>query len=518
MTFPESSKMLAGRAGVTIETKALSPGQKRVLEERESLFRLNKKILDFYRDELLVKPSGKSARDYLSNRKISEKTLNEFALGFVPDRWDSLVKFFRKIGVSKRIAEKSGLVLPGKNGHYYDRFRNRIIFPIFDMTSQIIGFGGRVMDDSLPKYLNSPETLLYNKSRSLYGLNRAKTAARQSGIVYIVEGYFDCISLSQHGFENVVATLGTSLTSDHVRMLKGHAGTMVLVYDSDAAGIKAAMRSIDVFMKESVDAKVLILPEGTDPDSFINSAGKDAFAEKAADALPMIPFLIHQSVLRNGLSIEGKLKILEDMKDPLSAVSDPVARSLYIKDISEKIGIDEPAVREKINEFRIKKTEQDRRKNTMRAGAGKQVNEITARKPDKIESQLISMMLQCPEILPHVKEKKIINLFRDRELQKIGNLILLKIDELHGDVADVIAAADANQVEIIAPLAISESEYEIKRCFVLLSQFIAIRQKDAARNISNDIMAAEKSNNQELLFELLKKKNQEQSKMLNIKY
>jgi len=517
MTFPESVKMLADRVGVMIETRKLSPDQKRVLEERERLLDLNEKILDHYRKGLNHEPSGKPAREYLQKRKISGQMQSDFALGFVPDKWDTLVSFYRKLGVSKRVAEKSGLVLE-KNGHYYDRFRNRIIFPIFDVTSRVIGFGGRVMDDSLPKYMNSPETQLYDKSRSLYGLNKAKTKARQSGEMFIVEGYFDCISLSQHGFENVVATLGTSLTSGHVRMLKGYAENMILVYDSDAAGVKAAMRSIDVFMKESVNAKILVLPEGSDPDSFIQDSGKDAFRDLVSKAQSMMPFLINQSVMQNGLSIEGKLKVLDDMKDPLASLKDPVARSLYVKEISEKIGIDEPAVLEKMNEFRTKKNELERRKNTIQSQNAMD-SQVTIQNEDKIELQLISMMLQDPGILPLIKEQKIIGLFRTQSLLKIGELIMSIMCDQKGDVSDVMAAADESQVKLIAPLAIGDEISEMKLSG-LLSQFMRDRQKEAGRDIINHIDTAQQNNNQnswmELLSELDKKKRKE-TKILNNK-
>ena len=217
------------------------------------------------------------------HRGISQETIDDFKLGYAPDGWDHLLNYFTNQRISPTLIEKSGLILPRKNkSGYYDRFRNRIMFPIIDANMQVVGFGGRVLDDSLPKYLNSPETPVYNKGRSLYGIQQAKDKCRTTGTVFIVEGYLDLLALYQHGIENSVATLGTALTTDHVRLLTRYAGRMVLVYDSDEAGIRSAQRCIDTFWREHVDFRrqdvfseekadthILVLPAGHDPDSYV---------------------------------------------------------------------------------------------------------------------------------------------------------------------------------------------------------------------------------------------------------
>jgi len=186
------------------------------------------------------------------------------------------------------MALDSGLVLRKKQGNgYYDRFRNRIIFPIIDVNMQVAGFGGRVMDDSMPKYLNSPETPVYSKSRILYGLHLAKQHCRRENSVFIVEGYFDFLSLYQNGVKNTVASLGTALTSEHVRLLKGYAAKMILVFDSDNAGINAAKRSITTFVKHGIDVRILVLPKGEDPDSFIRKYGQEEFKKLQTNQCPL---------------------------------------------------------------------------------------------------------------------------------------------------------------------------------------------------------------------------------------
>jgi DNA primase len=205
----------------------------------------------------------------------------------------------------------------------------------------VIGFGGRVLDDSKPKYLNSPESAIDHKGHSLYGVHASKDKCRELETVYIVEGYFDLIALHQHGFINSVATLGTALTAEHVRMLKrGFAKKAFLVFDSDTAGLKAAHRSIPIFMNESVDAAVMVLPKGYDPDSYLLKMGAKAFQEASDHALGMIDFLMESAILQHGLSIEGKIRILSEISDPLSQISDSVIRSMYIRHIAERINVD----------------------------------------------------------------------------------------------------------------------------------------------------------------------------------
>ena len=203
----------------------------------------------------------------------------------------TLLPFFPKKRSRLRV-EKTGLIVPRKSKRgFYDRFRDRIIFPIFNINKQVVGFGGRVLDDSLPKYLNSPETPVYNKRKSLYGLHEAKGRCRESQTVYVVEGYFDLLALHQHGFRDSVATLGTAITPDHVKILRGFVGKdgkLILVYDSDAAGIKAAQRSIEVFEKGFVNARILVLPAGQDPDSFLFEFGAESLLNAAAQALSII--------------------------------------------------------------------------------------------------------------------------------------------------------------------------------------------------------------------------------------
>ena len=529
LSFFETAKMLANRYGIEIPAQTMSPEQKRRISERESLLAANKQAMDFFKHSLLSDAEGKIALEYLKERGIGEDTITIFNLGFAPVGWDSLINYFSKKNISHELVEKSGLIIKrkGKNGHY-DRFRNRIIFPIFDVSKQVLGFGGRVMDDSLPKYLNSPETPVYNKSRSLYGLHIAKEHCRTSETVYIVEGYFDLLALHQHGIVNSVATLGTSLTQEHVQILRGFVGKngkFVLVYDSDAAGIKAAERSIKVFDKGYVNAQILVLPEGYDPDSYLFEFGYKSFMNAVSKAKSIILFLIDSAVKKYGLSIEGKICIISDLKQPLAHINDSVERSLYIKKLAEIIGIDEPAILEKVRAVSGNKSIKPNKELQDKT----QDRNLTL-KGDKHERKIIAMMLQFPEILPEIISRNILDHFEDKSLKLIGQVVLKQVehedvrDELHdvstrgnGMVSDIINSIDDREKRSIvaslsvAPMSIGEDKWGREGCLKLLSQFELFRKRQE-KTLSQKIKAAEKCNDHELLLELLKKKQIQVSK------
>jgi len=518
LSFFEAAKMLANRYGVEIPAQTMSPEQKRRISERESLLAANKQAMDFFKHSLLSDNRGKIALEYLKKRGIEKDNITKFNLGFAPAGWDNLINYFSKKNISRELVEKSGLIIKRKSENgYYDRFRNRIIFPIFDVGKQVLGFGGRVMDDSLPKYLNSPETSVYNKSRSLYGLHIAKEHCRASETVYIVEGYFDLLALHQHGILNSVATLGTSLTQGYVRILRGFVGKnggFILVYDSDEAGIKAAERSIKVFDKEHADAQILVLPEGYDPDSYLFEFGYKSFMNAASKAKSIIPFLIDSAVKKYGLSVEGRIRIMSDLKQPLANINDSVKRSLYIKELAEIIGIDEAAVMEKV---RIVSGNKSIKPN--KELPDKTQDRNLALKGDRHERKIIAMMLQFPEILPEIISRNILDHFEDESLKLIGQLVLKQRDrdglrdELHdvstqgnGLVSDIINSIDDREKRsIIASLSIGEDKWGREGCLKLLSQFELFRKRQE-KTLLQKIKIAEESNDYELLLELLKKK------------
>ena len=418
LTFPETVKMLARKAGIEVATGPMNLEMKQWLNLKEGLFRLNQRIMGQFVSVLKNEPSAQAARSYLMGRGMKEKTLDTFDIGYVQDNWDTMVLFFKQLKISRNLAKQSGMVLPRKQGNgYYDRFRNRIIFPIIDVNMQVAGFGGRVMDDAMPKYLNSPETPVYSKGRILYGLHKTKPYCRQKDTVYIVEGYFDFLSLFQEGVKNVVASLGTALTPDHVRLLKGCASHAVLVFDSDEAGINAARRSIGTFLKEGMDVRVIVLPRGQDPDSFVMAQGGAAFEEIAKGAVSVIPFLTETAIKKHGLSVEGRLTILDEIKSYLIQITDSAARSMYIRELAQRLNIDEQAVLERIKEA----SESDRNIaesfDSALRGRGHEKDLYPVLESDPRESQIISMMLQFPEVVQEVYTRKILDFFYSDRLK-----------------------------------------------------------------------------------------------------
>jgi DNA primase len=534
LTFPEAARALGKRYGINIPQRPLSPEQKKKISERESLFDINRRAMEFYYQALNKSGQGQVARSYLQKRGISQKTIDDFKLGYAPDGWDHLLDFFRGKRVSPALLEKSGLVLPKKNNRgFYDRFRNRIMFPIFDASMQVIGFGGRVLDDSLPKYLNSPETVIYNKGRSLYGIQRAKEKCRSEDSVYIVEGYLDAIALHQHGVENTVATLGTALTPDHVRLLTRFAGNLVLVYDSDEAGMRSARRCIDtfwqehvdfrrqdVFREENADTHILVLPAGHDPDSFVFEEGPERFIEAASNAPGIITFLINCAIDKHGLSTEGKVHIIKELQAPLAAINDRVAQSLYIQQLAERLGIAENAVLERISEIAAQKEKKmsanDRsfvssqgahRSGLVESGkAGQRLQGVNI--GNRFERQIISMMLQFPDILPNVDKLNALNYFENNILKDLGNFILTANLDSADRISELMSRVDSDQErQLIAALAMGDESWNMKGCLRLLGKFVENGQKlrDSGA-LDEQIRAAEKNNDHDLLLKLLNQK------------
>ncbi|MFZ2631222.1 MAG: DNA primase [Desulfosalsimonadaceae bacterium] len=517
--FSDAVSSLARRYGIDLPTGDMTPFQKKAISERQQLFDLNKRVMAFFISRLADRDQGEKARAYLEKRGFTQEIIKQFGLGFAPNEWDALVRFFQKNQVPQSIAEKTGLIIPGKNQGFYDRFRNRVMFPIFDVTHQIIGFGGRVLDDSKPKYLNSPETLIYSKSHSLFGAQAAKNKARETGCVYIVEGYFDLLAMHQHGITNTVASLGTALTAEHVRLLRrGFAQKAFLLFDSDEAGLKAAHRSVSLFMNEAMNAAVMVLPKGYDPDSYMFEFGREAFEALSAKAAGMVEFLIESAVAANGLSMEGKVRIISELTGPLAGINDHVARSIYIKYLSERIGVDETAIAEKIEtEGRRAAYAQSSAHPAPQGGTGLQECKESAISPEmnRFERQIMSMMLKFPGILPEIKKRRVLEYFSDKQLIAMGNVLLehpvITQDDLSG-LMNRLASPD--EQKMMASLAIGDDCWDYETCDKLLCQFMNSRLRRRG-SLLNQIKAAEKNNDEALLFELLRKKQAQQAQRAN---
>jgi DNA primase len=266
LSFPEAVAELAKRYGIPLTFQDLGPEGGKSAQKRQLLQEINTLAAAFY-EAALKGPEGQPGRDYLAKRGLTPEVIKTFRLGYAPNQWDGLSRHLQNRGVSLDAAQEVGLLVPRASGGYYDRFRDRIMFPILDRQNRVLAFGGRVVGEGEPKYLNSPESPLFSKGRHLFGLPQAAEALRQTGEALVVEGYLDLLALRVHGVEPVVATLGTALTREQVRLLKGVAAKAVLVFDGDAAGARAMQRALPLFLQEGLPVRVLPLPPGLDPDS-----------------------------------------------------------------------------------------------------------------------------------------------------------------------------------------------------------------------------------------------------------
>ena len=344
VAFPQALRDLAERYHIALPEKKITPAQKRQIELKDLLIKLNEAAAEFYHQILLNSDKGRPGRDYFRKRSLDGDTARAFKLGYAPDEWDGLVGYLKNRNMDLEKAAEAGLIIPKKNGGFYDRFRGRVIFPINNIRGQVTGFGGRVLDDSLPKYLNSPETPVFYKGELLYGLHSAYEDIRTNERAVIVEGYTDVLALRKHGLKESVATLGTALTKGHIRRLKGYAKEAIVVFDSDSAGKTAALKSMPLFMNEGLSSKVMVLPEGEDPDSFVNKRGLDTFLEHLDKSLPMFDFYIDLKSEKMGNGIEGQINLLEEIIPVLKKLDNESQQLLYVSRLTERTGISESVI------------------------------------------------------------------------------------------------------------------------------------------------------------------------------
>jgi DNA primase len=512
LSFPESVRYLAKRYSIVLPERRLSKSMRQKIDEKERLFAVNRMAMEFYQNILLNHPQGKAARQYLHQRKMSKSIVENFNLGYALPSWDGLLSYLRKNGLPIHLIETSGLVVSkkSKNG-FYDRFRNRIMFPIQNLNQQIIGFGGRVLDDALPKYLNSPETPIYNKSQSLYGLHRARNKCRETRIVYIVEGYFDLLALHSHGIENVAATLGTALTPNHIHVLKGFAEKIILVFDSDDAGIQASLRGVGIFIREGVDARVILLPKGHDPDSYLTEYGAGGFHAESEKSLGIMPFLIMLAEKKHGKTVEGRLKTISELASPLASIEEN-DRKIYIKELSERLAIEEYIIMDKVRKEKVRQQKQTRAAKQKQPVPGQNQKErkIPVNKiGNRLERQILSMMIGYPQILPEIIASNVLHHFTDDVLRSLGDIILAHGQASGDQLSNLMSDVDDDEKRsILASLALKEELWNQRDCRKVIAQLIQKSPKRYSLSLNEQIKAAEVENNQALLLKLLRKKQE----------
>lgn len=348
-TFVEALKYLAGRVGVTLPEAEISEEARRQAGLKARLLEINKEAAKYYYFQL-KSPRGQAAMDYLVNRQLSEDTIKKFGLGYSNQTGDDIYKYLKHLGYDDEVLRESGLVSFDEKHKVYDKFWNRVMFPIMDANNRVIGFGGRVMGDGLPKYLNSPETKLFDKSRNLYGLNFARTSRKSNFL--ICEGYMDVIALHQAGFTNAVASLGTAFTGLQANLIKRYTGEVLLTYDSDAAGTKAALRAIPILKDAGLTVKVIDMKPYKDPDEFIKALGAEEFQKRIETAKNS--FLFEVEVTERDFDMndpEQKTKFFNETAKKMLQFTEEIERNIYIEAVSAKYGIGFDNLRKLVNSY-----------------------------------------------------------------------------------------------------------------------------------------------------------------------
>ena len=403
-TFGEALKHLADRAGVELPKIEYSREVREKAEQRAELLEINKQAAQYYYYQLRTE-GGKIGYQYLSSRGLSEETMRKFGLGYSDKFGGGLYKFLKSKGYSDERLRESGLFNVDERHGMYDKFWNRVIFPIMDVNNRVIGFGGRVMGDGKPKYLNSPETKIFDKSRNLYGLNIARTTRKK--YLILCEGYMDVISMHQAGFTNAVASLGTALTSGHASLLKRYTQEVLLLYDSDEAGIRAALRGIPILRDAGVSSRVVNLKPYKDPDEFIKNMGAEAFEERLGQASDS--FMFRVSIAESEFPMDepqGQNRFFERCAELLLELKDELERNLYIEAIVKKYrgqyGVSVEDLRKRVNTLALKGTPAENRTQPKTSGGQNKKKKESA--SDQAQKLMLTWLVTYPGIFDKVAQ------------------------------------------------------------------------------------------------------------------
>lgn len=425
LTFPEAVRRVAEMTGVPLPEPIDDQRyeqQKKRKEERKKLsdqvIDLNRIALDFWEQELQVKNAkARAAREYLEQRGISQEIIREFRIGFSPDSWDALLTHLKEKGSDESLIEQSGLVsVNEEKERVFDRFRGRIMFPVLDVNGNPVAFGARAMGDDQPKYLNSPETPAYIKGQHLYGLFQSKEAIRQKRFAILVEGYLDLIALYQFGITNVVASLGTAFTPEQSKLLGRFTKRIVVNYDGDQAGIKAATRAVEHLLPQDFEVKVLVLPGGDDPDDFIRKNGVDAYTEARSKAMPFLQFVLDSSMAQRSLgNARQKAEAIEETIPVLGAIKNP---------IQKRQSFDEAMVHFRIDDAGLKRELWQTVKNAdrvERTAVQQQVRRVARAKVTVAEQHLLELLVYDDEL-----RREVFPLLEDSDYEGLATSLVFR--------------------------------------------------------------------------------------------
>ena len=491
--FKETLELLADRAGIILPTLSNIEDNK-TLNLKNKIYEINELTAKFYHENL-YKPTSKLAQEYIKKRKLDNKTLKSFQIGY-SGNLDELYKFLKQNNFKDEEILASSLVNKNEKGQFIDRFRKRLMFPIQDIKNRVIAFGGRVLDDSLPKYINSPENLVYSKGRHLYGLNVAKKSDLKK--IIIVEGYMDAVSLHQRGISNVVASLGTALTEAQGRLLRKYGEQVIISYDSDVAGQAATLRGLEILNNLGCDVRILQMEDAKDPDEYVIKYGSGRFNNLIEKAISLVEFKV--KVLKQSLNIENindKIKFLNEIAKILSKVDNNIEQELYIDKISEQYNISKEAIYAEVNKLKYSNNKGSKilEKNKINRI---QTKETTNKIPEgeiKRENIILSLLVNQPEkTYEKIKGKITPDDFKNETNKKILKILYEEIEKGNSNITSILDNFDDQEIvnKITAMMTEQIDETEIDKYIQDISN---LYDKDKLIERRNEILEKLKNPN-----------------------
>lgn len=508
MNYVESLRFLADRAGISISNN-IDKEELEKIKKRDMILSINREAARFFYGNL-QKNSG--AINYLLRRGLSREIIKSFGIGYSLDSWDGLKKYMNSKGYSVELIEAAGFIIKReKKEGYYDRFRNRVMFPIIDLKGNVLAFGGRVLDDSKPKYLNTPDTAVYNKGNNIFALNFAKEIPGLKNII-VVEGYMDVISLHQYGIKNAVASLGTAFTVQQAKLLKRYANEIIIAYDSDTAGQKATLKGLSILENEGCIVKVLTLPKGMDPDEFVRKEGQDAFNSLLDESLSLIEYKIYNAKKSiDPKTLEHRVRFTKKLANILGTLESPIEIDAYIKKYSKEMQISEEAIYAELSKIKKKNTNGNNRHNIIsefdkkdeplngQIIAEKKLLNICIQHLDKAKDIFDKIEPECFSVPLHEKIAFIIKLkIKEGKLISAGEILIHLTDEEERQKASEIFNMEILEMDLELSDSYIEKIWQQKiksKIFYLtnrMNEYYEIGDKGKANEIFMEIMDLQK--------------------------
>ena len=517
--FGDALRILAKRAGVE-----LKPRDPVLQTARKRLYDICEIAAKFFEKQLSSTKKGSKVKEYLHKRGIKDESIYEWRLGYAPDVKDALSRFLKSRGFKEEEIIKAGLAIRKDEGGIYDRFRSRIIFPVFDLNSQVIGFGGRIFgkEDEVAKYMNIPNTSLYDKSKVLYGLNKSKMFIRQEDNCVLVEGYIDAIMSYQAGVKNVVAVSGTALTPFHLRILKRYTNNLTTSFDMDVAGNSATKRGIDLAQKEEFNIRVVIMPKGLDPADIILQHPED-WENLVRSAKSIMEFYFESAFSSHDASTaEGKREISNILIPVIANIPNKIEQSHWIGELSKKLGVPEKSIEEEINRQAQKTEKEDSLQEETSASSSKEGSEYESKsRREKIEQRIFLIIFTFPEFLENI-EDSYKNLFSPKGTALCDNLIKEK-EEFLKEPEKLTVSSDIKdffdylwlkkEIEQETLKDKKENEKELKE---LLNELKKMTLRDELESISQEIKKLEEEGNKDEVQKLIQKFNELSQELLKL--